>query len=230
MQGSPLALVQRSPQLVAEHDRAVWLSLFAEGARLEDPSGTLQQEAQGDLGRFWDAFIAPNTIGFEAIRDFVDGRSVLRDVDIHTTMAGGATVVVRAAILYELDEDGLITRLQATWSMVGNTVQILRLGPRGWWAITAMSWHILRGLGLGGCLRYGLGVVGTLGRWPGAAVPRGLGLRVTRAGPVAIVRPRADPPEWVLWLELEWGRGRVRATRTFGTPPAGIASLRRSET
>ena len=230
MPGSPVALVNRSPQFVARHDRAAWLALFAEGARIEDPTGTLQLQAHGQLERFWDAFIAPNAIRFEVVRDFVDGRSVLRDANIHTTMTGGATVVVRAAILYDLDEDGLITRLQATWSMLGNTLQLLRLGPRGWWAATAMSWHIVRGLGVGGCLRYGLGVAGTLGRWPGDAVPRGLGLRMTRAGSVAVVRPRDDPPEWVSWIELEWGRVSVRELRAFGTPPAGIATLRSSET
>jgi hypothetical protein len=102
-----LALVQKSPVYVFEHDRAGWLGLFGSDGYIEDPVGSPPAPvADGTLGRFWDTFIAENEIVFEVRRDYIVGRDVFRDVIIHTRIGESVKVDVSAYLLYEVAESG----------------------------------------------------------------------------------------------------------------------------
>ncbi len=180
-------LVDASPRLVGEGDKAGWLCLFAVDARVEDPKGTLQLRGLGApgghdwLARFWDVFIAPNEIRFEVLQDAVlaGGRReqlpacgveivVIRRVDIHTGLSFGAQLVVPSVLRYTLRREAgtlLIGSLEAFWNVKDNVVQGLAQGPRGWMALTAQGWRMLRHLGLSGTLRYAQGLL----RAPGLA-------------------------------------------------------------
>src|SRR5690606_33906741 len=89
-----LTAVQASPRAVAAHDKDTWVSLFAPGAAVNDPVGSTPHVGPAAISRFYDTFIAPNTIAFHVDRDLVAGRTVVRDLSIETTMSTGATVLV----------------------------------------------------------------------------------------------------------------------------------------
>lgn len=184
--GSPealaLATVRESPRLVGLKDKAAWLALFTEDARIEDPKGTLHARGPGApgghdwLARFWEVFIAPNDIRFEVERDAVQeaegGLVVLRRVHIRTGLALEVRIVVPAVLRYELrPEPGpgtsalRVQRLEAWWDVADNAWQGLRQGPRGWLALGLQSLRMVRFLGLGGTLRYTRGLL----RAPGLA-------------------------------------------------------------
>lgn len=153
-----LALVARSPACVAAHDREGWLSLFAEDAAIEDPVGSPPApKSDGTLGRFWDAFIAPNSIYFDVSADHTTPRSTLRDATIHTRTPSGVTVAVEAYLEYRITErNGALSveRMRAFWSLRKMVLFVVKSGPRAWWAMSSLFVGMFRTLGVPSVLDY----------------------------------------------------------------------------
>jgi hypothetical protein len=147
-----LAVVERSPERVAAHDRESWLALFRDDALVEDPVGSPPaRKATGALGRFWDTFIAPHQIRFEVRRDHVIGRDVFRDAVIHTRIGPNVAIEVPAYLLYQLDDGahGLqVSRMAAHWQLGRLSLGALKLGPRAWLPMTRLFGRMLRLMGL----------------------------------------------------------------------------------
>lgn len=145
-------VVERSPAFVAEHDRDGWLGVFAADAQVEDPVGAPPApKATGAIGRFWDVFIGPNDIHFEVRGDYTLGRSVFRDIVIHTKIAGAFQLDVPAYLLYQLDDRTgtlQIARLSAHWDLARMSLGAMKLGPKAWIAMTAMFGRMLRFMGV----------------------------------------------------------------------------------
>jgi hypothetical protein len=165
-----LAVVDRSPQLVAVHDRQGWLDLFSDDAVVEDPIGSPPAgKASGLLGRFWDTFIAPHQIRFEVKRDLFSGREVFRDVIIHTRITDRVQIDVPAYLLYQLEERGgvlHVRRLAAHWELARLSLGALKLGPRAWWPMTRLFGRMLGRMGfswVGGYLAALWGGIGSRG-------------------------------------------------------------------
>ena len=121
-----LALVERSPAAVAVHDKPAWLALFARDCVVEDPVGSAPnvcgsgRAGREPLSRFYDTFIAPNTIRFHVDRDCIRGLHVMRDLTIEIAMSRRVVVHVPVHLLYELAvEEGelKIRRLAAHWEL-----------------------------------------------------------------------------------------------------------------
>jgi hypothetical protein len=148
-----LAVVRRSPERVAVHDRAGWLALFTDDAVIEDPIGSPPAaKADGVLGRFWDTFIAPHDIDFEIRRDHFLGQDVFRDAVIHTRIGAHIQIDVPAYLLYQLEERGgtlQVRRMAAHWQLGKLSLGALRLGPRAWVAMTLLFGRMMRVMGLG---------------------------------------------------------------------------------
>lgn len=111
-----LALVEKSPEAVAVHDKNAWLALFAQYHVVEDPVGSTAHvggiydgksglRGTAKLARFFDTFIAPNKICFEVTKDIVCDTHVLRDLTIHIAMSDKVQVHVPMHLLYELCEE-----------------------------------------------------------------------------------------------------------------------------
>jgi hypothetical protein len=169
-----LAAVERSPAAAAAHDRAGWLGLFTPGAVIEDPVGSRAHRGRRDIGRFYDAFIGPRDIAMDAGVDIVDGRSVLRDLDLHITMAPAVVVDVPAYLRYHLVDIAGVPRieaLQAYWELPAMMATFARLGPRILPAGLGMAGGLLRHLGPAGAAGFlgGIGAPGPAGKAPAAA-------------------------------------------------------------
>lgn len=131
-----VTLVNRSPELVDLHDRGGWLNLFSSSAIVEDPVGAGQNRKGKDmrkgkdgLGRFYDIFIAPNSIKFTVHQDIVIGNEMVRDVSIQTVLPNGAVTVVPCLLIYRIVEEGgqlKFESLRAHWDFVGNAAALLK--------------------------------------------------------------------------------------------------------
>ncbi|MEZ5503762.1 MAG: hypothetical protein R3E50_14290 [Halioglobus sp.] len=159
-----LALVERSPAAVAAQDKAAWLSLFARYSIVEDPVGSAPHlcglydrrtghRGPGCLSRFFDTFIAPNTIVFHVDRDSVCGLHVMRDLTIEITMAPEVVVRVPMHLLYELTVEAgelKIFRLAAHWELWPMLKQQLSGGRALLTVGNAAAVRMLRYQGIGG--------------------------------------------------------------------------------
>lgn len=162
---SLLDVAKASPRIAAEHDKEGWLALYAEDAVLEDPVGTPASHKGrrpgrlGDeLGRFYEAFIAPSEIEITSRRDIVSDMHVFRAVDIHTTnVSTGLRMKVPANLLYEIASDGdrlCIRRMQAHWELNRMTRILMSEGLLGMRTIATMNWSMLRAFGPTWLMRY----------------------------------------------------------------------------
>jgi hypothetical protein len=175
-----LALAEQSPQAVAEHDKGAWLDLFARYNLVEDPVGSAPHvggsydqrqgyRGRGRLERFYETFIAPNSIRFDVHQDIVCGLHVMRDITIEITMSPDVMVRVPVHLLYELTpEEGelKIFRLAAHWELwpmlkqqVASGLPFLKVG----WASGARMLRYQGMSGIAGFLR-GLSSVGSRGK------------------------------------------------------------------
>lgn len=100
--GELIATVEKSPIATAAHDRAGWVGLFAEDARVDDPVGSGTHVGHMEIGRFYDTFIGPRQITFHPDLDIVTGTTVIRDLTIEAAMTPDVRLMVPTVIRYDL--------------------------------------------------------------------------------------------------------------------------------
>lgn len=132
--------------------------MYTDDAVLEDPVGTPASHAGrrvgrlGDeLGRFYEAFIAPSAIEMVTRHELVSDPHVFRAVDIHTTnIKTGLKMVVPANLLYEVvpRDGGLgLKRMQAHWELSRMSRMLMSKGSIGLRTIAVMNWRMLSAFG-----------------------------------------------------------------------------------
>lgn len=172
--------VMKSPAAVAAHNKAAWLSIFADLSVVEDPVGSKPhingafdarsgRRANGPLARFYDTFIAPNQIAFHVDRDIVNGTHVLRDLAIEITMSPAVTVRVPMHLLYELRDEGgevKIQRLAAHWELLPMLKQLMAFGLPALTVGNRLGLRMFMNLGVGGIAGFmrGLRTIGERGK------------------------------------------------------------------
>jgi Nuclear transport factor 2 (NTF2) domain len=130
---SLLAAVERSPRAAAAHDRAGWVGLFTDDARIDDPVGARPHVGPLQIGKFYDTFIGPREITFHRDLDIVFGTTVLRDLELEVTMGSAVTMYIPAFLRYDLREangEWQIAHLRAYWELPAMMLQFLRTGSR----------------------------------------------------------------------------------------------------
>jgi SnoaL-like domain len=140
-----LAAVERSPQAVGQHDRAAWVQVFTDDARVEDPVGSTPHVGHEQIYRFYDTFIGPRDITFHRDLDIVHGHSVLRDLDLEVGMGPAVTMHIPAFLRYDLREvngEWNVAHLRAYWELPAMMLQFLKTGTR---ALTP-GMHLAKGL------------------------------------------------------------------------------------
>lgn len=158
-----IAAVQQSPQLVAVHDRARWCGLYAVDGEVNDPVGSRPHRGRAEIERFYDTFIAPNTIVFRVEQDIVCGMSVMRDLNIKTTMSTGVTLDVPMHLRYDLVDEGgalKIRRLYAHWELPFMIGQLLKTGLKGLWTSIKLGPQLIANQGFAGMLGFMRGFLG----------------------------------------------------------------------
>lgn len=160
-----LEAVEQSPNAVAVHDKAAWVGLFAVDGQVNDPVGSTPHVGTAAIGRFFDTFIAPNTIAFDVQHDVVAGMSVVRDLTVHTTMSTGVTMHIPMHLRYDLisqgpDDSLKIQRLFAHWELQKMVGQLLSSGGRGLLASVILGPQLIRHQGLSGCAGFLRGLSG----------------------------------------------------------------------
>jgi len=153
-----LRTAKASPEVAGQHAKEAWLALYSDDAVVEDPVGTPASHSGrrpgrlGDeLGRFYEAFIAPTAIEMVSHQDIVSDMHVFRAVDIHTTnLKTGLKMKVPANLLYEIAtrDDGLaIRRMQAHWELSRMSRILMGEGLLGMRTIAVLNWSMLRAFG-----------------------------------------------------------------------------------
>ncbi len=158
-----IAAVQQSPTLVALHDRERWCGLYTQDGEVNDPVGSRPHRGRAAIERFYDTFIAPNTIVFTVEQDVVCGMSVMRDLTIRTTMSTGVSLDVPMHLRYDLVEaDGAlkIRRLYAHWELPYMIRLLLRQGLKGIWTSIKLGPQLILNQGFGGMLGFLRGFLG----------------------------------------------------------------------
>ncbi|WP_422746653.1 nuclear transport factor 2 family protein [Mycobacterium sp. WMMD1722] len=148
-----LAVVERSPQLVAARDRAGWVGLYTLDAQIEDPVGSRPHRGPTEIDRFYATFIAPREITFHRGSDLVVDDTVVRDLELEVRMSDAVSMRIPAVLRYDLVPTGSdlkITRLQAFWELPAMVAQFLRAGPAAVPVGGALSLALLRNQGLTG--------------------------------------------------------------------------------
>ncbi len=241
-----LAAVKASPAAVATHDRAAWVGLFAADGQVNDPVGSRPHTGRTAIKKFYDTFIAPNTIRFHVEHDVVCGMSVFRDLTIETVMPGGVTLRVPMHLRYDLIEEAgslKIHRLYAHWELLPMIFQLLGTGLGGLWTAIKLGPQLIAHQGLDGVFGFMRGFSGVGGAGKRAvdaflaAVSRGdTGAAEVQMAPGAVLELPAGERLLLTGFvararKLEWRKliaaGRtVTATVVLGpsmTAPRGVA-------
>lgn len=158
-----IAAVDQSPALVKIHDRNRWCGLYATDGQINDPVGSSPHNGRAAIEKFYDTFIAPNTIAFRVEHNVVCGMTVVCDLQIRTTMSTGVTLEVPMHLRYDLVQEGgvlKIRRLYAHWELPFMIGQLLRTGPKGWWTACKLGPQLIANQGMGGMLGFMKGFLG----------------------------------------------------------------------
>jgi SnoaL-like domain len=124
-----LAVVEKSPEAIAAHDKSAWVGLFAPDGCVEDPVGSRPHLGHAQIGRFYDTFIGPRQVTFHRNYDIVSGTTVVRDVTLEVKMGAHVTMMIPIFMRYDLRQDEnnwQITRLRAYWELPAMVAQFLR--------------------------------------------------------------------------------------------------------
>lgn len=155
-----LAVVERSPQAAAAHDRAGWVGLFTDDGRIEDPVGSRPHVGTVEIGRFYDTFIGPRDITFHRYADVVRGPVVIRDLELEVGMDSGVTMHIPTFIRYDLrkvNHEWKLCALRAYWELSTMLLQFLRQGVRCGPAAGRLAAGLLRNQRLIGTIGFATG-------------------------------------------------------------------------
>ena len=155
-----LAVVERSPEAAAAHDRTGWLELFTTDGRIEDPVGSRPHVGPTKIGRFYDTFIGPRDIAFHRDLDVVRDAAVVRDLDLEVAMGAAVTMVIPAFLRYDLREvngEWKIAMLRAYWELPAMMLEFLRNGASAVPATIQLSQGLIRNQRLRGTVGFAAG-------------------------------------------------------------------------
>jgi Nuclear transport factor 2 (NTF2) domain len=148
-----LAVVERSAQAAAAHDRGGWVGLFTSDGRVEDPVGSRPHVGHAQIGHFYDTFIGPRDIKFHRDLDIVFGTVVVRDLGLEVTMGSALTMYIPAFVRYDLREANgqwQVAQPRAYWELPAMMLQFLRTGSRAVSPAVQLSRGLLGNQGLRG--------------------------------------------------------------------------------
>lgn len=118
-----VAANKKSIQYAMEGNREGWLGLYSDDAVVQDPVGVSGMDPSGEghrgkeaIAAFFDATIAPSTLEIVADKRWTSGDYCCCVAQkAHNTIGESQVVICDMLALYEVNEEGKITRMAAHW-------------------------------------------------------------------------------------------------------------------
>jgi steroid delta-isomerase len=109
-------------------EKEQWLSLFADDAVVHDPVGSSPHDPTGEgfvgkerLSEFWDLMIGPSTMVITSHKQIAAGPVHCACIATATNQLGeDLNIDIEMVVTYQVNDEGLITSLNAYWDL--NTV------------------------------------------------------------------------------------------------------------
>lgn len=113
-------------------DKEAWLALYADDAIVQDPVGKspMDPSGNGHVGRaaieaFWDNVIGPSSIEITAQKRWTSGANCCCVAQVaRNDLGGGKFSDCDMLAVYEVNDEGLITRMQAHWDFDAMMAQL----------------------------------------------------------------------------------------------------------
>ena len=114
---------KKSIKFASEGNKEAWLALYAEDAVVADPVGVspMDPSGQGHQGKaaieqFWDTVIGPSNIEIRVEKRWTSGDYCCCVAQVaRNDLGDGKYADCDMLAVYEVNEDGLIKRMQAYW-------------------------------------------------------------------------------------------------------------------
>ena len=127
---------KRSIQYAMEGNKASWLALYAPDAVVHDPVGKSPMDPTGEghrgraaIEQFWDATIGPAKLDIRVDKRWISGDNCCCVAQVaRNDLGDGNYTDVDMLCVYEVDEDGLVTRMAAHWDWDDVVRQLQQLG------------------------------------------------------------------------------------------------------
>lgn len=113
-----------------------WLALYAEDAVVQDPVGKSPMDPSGEghrgkaaIERFWDATIGPAKLDIKVEKRWISGDNCCCVAQVaRNDLGDGKYTDVDMLCVYEVNEQGLLTRMAAHWDWDDIVRQLQALG------------------------------------------------------------------------------------------------------
>ena len=128
---------KRSIQYAMEGNKEAWLALYAEDAVVADPVGVSPMDPSGEghrgkaaIEQFWDNVISQAKLDILVDKRWTSGAHCCCVAQVaHNDLGDGNITRCDMLALYEVNEEGLITRMAAHWDFDDMMEQLGRLNP-----------------------------------------------------------------------------------------------------
>ena len=128
-----------SIRYASEGNKDAWLALYAEDAIVHDPVGKSPMDPTGEghrgkaaIEHFWDTVIGPSSVTIVADKRWISGDRCCCVAQVaHNDMGDGKVTHCDMLALYEVNDEGLITRMAAHWDFDDMMAQIAALQDAG---------------------------------------------------------------------------------------------------
>lgn len=115
---------KKSIKYASEGNKEAWLALYTEDAVVADPVGISPMDPSGKghqgiaaIEQFWDTVIGPANIEINAEKRWTSGDYCCCVAQVaRNDLGDGKYTYCDMLAVYEVNEEGLITRMQAHWS------------------------------------------------------------------------------------------------------------------
>lgn len=119
-----VAANKKSIQYATEGNKEAWLALYTDDAFIADPVGKSPMDPSGEghrgkaaIEQFWDTVIGPSNVEIQANKRWTSGAYCCCVAQTaRNDLGGGKFADCDMLAVYEVNEEGLITRMQAHWN------------------------------------------------------------------------------------------------------------------
>ena len=126
---------KKSIRYASEGNKEAWLALYTDDAIVQDPVGVSPMDPSGEGHRgkaaieaFWDTVIGPATLEIRADKRWTSGDRVCCVAQVaRNDLGDGKVSECDMLAIYEVNDEGLITRMAAHWDFDGLMEQLAKL-------------------------------------------------------------------------------------------------------